>query len=83
LVPPLAAVFQAHMAAWRLDGQPRTARRDTTEKHGPLPTPEDRLLCVLVDLKTLSAIMENSPVAMTETSPPLLNQKEGKHMEDL
>jgi hypothetical protein len=52
LVPPLAAVFQAHMAAWRLDGQPRTARRYTTEKNCPLPTPEDRLLCVLVDLKT-------------------------------
>ena len=52
LVPPLAAVFQAHVAAWRLDGQPRTARRYTTEKNCPLPTPEDRLLLVLVDLKT-------------------------------
>jgi hypothetical protein len=27
LVPPFEAVFHAHMAAWRLDGQPRTARR--------------------------------------------------------
>ena len=25
LVPPFEAAFQAHMAAWRLDGQPRTA----------------------------------------------------------
>ena len=25
--PPFEAAFQAHMAAWRLDGRPRTARR--------------------------------------------------------
>jgi hypothetical protein len=30
LVPPFEAAFQAHMAHWRLDGQPRTARRYTT-----------------------------------------------------
>jgi hypothetical protein len=30
VVPPLATVFQAHMAAWRLDGRPRPARRYTT-----------------------------------------------------
>jgi hypothetical protein len=40
------------MAAWRLDGRPRTARRYTTSKNCPLPTPEDRLLFVLVYLKT-------------------------------
>ena len=27
LVPPYEAAFQAHMAVWRLDGKPRTARR--------------------------------------------------------
>jgi hypothetical protein len=27
LVPPFEAAFQAHMAHWRLDGRPRTARR--------------------------------------------------------
>jgi len=27
LVPPFEAAFQAHMAVWRLDGKPRTARR--------------------------------------------------------
>jgi hypothetical protein len=27
LLPPFADAFQAHMAAWRLDGKPRTARR--------------------------------------------------------
>jgi hypothetical protein len=52
LVPPFAAAFQAHMAEWRLDGRPRTARRYTTYTNCPLPTPEDRLLFILVDLKT-------------------------------
>src|SRR5919108_1190206 len=52
LVPPFEAAFQAHMAGWRLDGQPRTARRYTTYQNCPLPTPEDRLLFILVYLKT-------------------------------
>jgi hypothetical protein len=52
LVLPFEAAFQAHMAQWRLDGQPRTARRYTTYRNCPLPTPEDRLLFILVYLKT-------------------------------
>ena len=52
LVPPSEAAFQAHMAAWRLDGRPRTARRYTTYTNCPLPTPEDRLLFILIYLKT-------------------------------
>src|SRR5919198_2468266 len=52
LVLPFEAAFQAHMAGWRLDGQPRTARRYATYQNCPLPTPEDRLLFVLVYLKT-------------------------------
>jgi hypothetical protein len=52
LVPPFAAAFQAQMAQWRFDGQPRTVRRYTTYKNGPLPTPEDRLLFILTYLKT-------------------------------
>jgi hypothetical protein len=52
LVPTFEAVFQAHMARWRLDGQPRTARRYTTYENCPLPTPEDRLLFIPVYLKT-------------------------------
>ena len=52
LAPPFEAAFQAHMAHWRLDGQPRTARQYTTYKNCPLPTPEDRLLFILVYLKT-------------------------------
>ena len=52
LVPPFEAAFQARMAAWRMDGKPRTARRFTVYKNCPLPTPEDRLLFILVYLKT-------------------------------
>ena len=40
------------MAAWRMDGKPRTARRFTVYKNCPLPTPEDRLFFVLTSLKT-------------------------------
>src|ERR1700739_4088774 len=54
LVPPFEAAFQAHMAAWRLDGQPRTARRFTVYQTCPLPTPEDRLLFILAYVKTYS-----------------------------
>src|SRR6266404_3866019 len=52
LVPPFEAAFQSRMAAWRMDGKPRTARRFTVDKNCPLPTPEDRLLFVLTYLKT-------------------------------
>jgi hypothetical protein len=52
LVPPLEAAFQAHMAAWRLDGTPRTARRFTVYKTCPVATPEARLFFILVYLKT-------------------------------
>src|SRR2546423_3473281 len=52
LVPPFEAAFHAHMAAWRLDGKPRTARRFTVYQNCPLPTPEDRLLFILTYLKT-------------------------------
>jgi hypothetical protein len=52
LVPPFEAAFQARMTAWRMDGKPRTARRFSVYKNCPLPTPEDRLLFILVYLKT-------------------------------
>ena len=54
LVPPFEAAFQAHMAAWRLDGKPRTARQFSVYKNCPLPTPEDRLLFILAYVKTYS-----------------------------
>jgi Helix-turn-helix of DDE superfamily endonuclease len=52
LVPPFETAFQCHMAAWRMDGKPRTARRFTVYKTCPLPTPEDRLLFILTYVKT-------------------------------
>jgi hypothetical protein len=52
LVPPFEAAFQAHMATWRLDGKPRTARQFAVYKNCPLPTPEDRLFFLLTYLKT-------------------------------
>src|SRR5215831_8884636 len=52
LVPPFETAFQCHMAAWRVDGQPRTARRFTVYNNCPLPTPEDRLLFILTYVKT-------------------------------
>src|SRR4029434_5875090 len=52
LVPPFEAAFHTRMAVWRRDGKPRTARRFTVDKNCPLPTPEDRLLFILVYLKT-------------------------------
>src|ERR671937_2662746 len=54
LVPPFEAAFQVHMAAWRMDGKPRTARRFSVYQHCPLPTPEDRLLFILAYVKTYS-----------------------------
>ncbi len=52
LLPAFETTFQAHVAEWRLDGKPRTARRYTTYTNCPLPSPQDRLLFILVYLKT-------------------------------
>src|SRR5499433_2305006 len=52
LVPPFETAFHARMAAWRMDGKPRTARRFSVYNNCPLLTPEDRLLFILVYLKT-------------------------------
>ena len=52
LVPPFEVAFHARMAAWRMDGKPRTAGRFTMYKNCPLPTPEDRLFFLLTYLKT-------------------------------
>jgi len=54
LLPPFEAAFQGHMAAWRLDGKPRTARQFAVYKTCPLPMSEDRLFFVLTYLKTYS-----------------------------
>jgi hypothetical protein len=52
LVPPFEAAFHARMAAWRMDGKPRTARRFTVYQNCSLPTPKDRVLFILVYIKT-------------------------------
>src|SRR5918998_1425971 len=54
LVLPFEAAFQAHMARWRLDGKPCTARQFAVYKNCPLPTPQDRLFFLLTYLKTYS-----------------------------
>jgi hypothetical protein len=54
LIPPFEAAFQTHMATWRLDGKPRTARQFAVYKNCPLPTPADRLFFLLTYLKTYS-----------------------------
>ncbi len=51
LVPPFEEAFLGSMAAWTLHGRRRQARRYTPSTHCPLPTPEDRLLFMLVSLK--------------------------------
>src|SRR5881628_3864820 len=57
LVPPFEVAFHAHMAAWCLDGKPRTARQFSVYKNCPLPTSEDRLFFLLTYLKTYSLQM--------------------------
>ena len=51
LVPPFETAFLDYMAEWTLHGRRRQARRYTTYTNCPLPTPEDRLLFILVYLK--------------------------------
>jgi hypothetical protein len=52
LVPAFEEAFQERMKEWRLDGKKRSGRPYTTYATCPLPTPEDRLLFILVYLKT-------------------------------
>src|SRR5467141_3937376 len=52
MVPPFEAAFQMYMATLRLDGKPRTARQFAVYQNCPLPIPEDRLLFILVYIKT-------------------------------
>lgn len=52
LVPAFESAFHTRMATTRFDGNPRTARRFSVYRVRPLPAPEDRLLFVLVYLKT-------------------------------
>src|SRR2546422_1748115 len=73
LVPPFEAAFHARMAAWQMDGKPRTARRFTVYKNCPLPTPEDRLLFILASLKTYAlqvrALIRHGPGQSQSVDP--------------
>src|SRR5256885_8281896 len=52
LVPAFEEAFEQRMKEWCLDGKPRTGRGYRTYANCPLPTPEDRLLFILVYVKT-------------------------------
>lgn len=52
LLPSFEIAFQTHMGHWCLNGSPRTARSYTTYKNCPLPHAHERLLFILVYLKT-------------------------------
>jgi hypothetical protein len=52
LVPAFEEAFQERMKQWCLDGKPRLGRGYKTYANCPLPTPEDRLLFILVYVKT-------------------------------
>jgi hypothetical protein len=52
LVSVFGGKFQERMKELRLDGKPRIGRKHQTYANCPLPTPEDRLLFILVYLKT-------------------------------
>ena len=67
LVPPFETAFHARMAAWRMDGKPRTARRFTVYKNCPLPTPAERLLCEFARKK------ENPPLKRYIAPPSVLS----------
>lgn len=68
LVAPFEAAFQDHMAAWRLDGKPRTARRFTVYRTCPLATPEDRLFFLLTYLKTYAVqVVQGRLFGMTQS----------------
>ncbi len=52
LVPPFETAFHARMAAWRMDGKPRTARRFTVYKNGSdIHVMLVQRFCVTVDQK--------------------------------
>ena len=72
MVPPVETAFHVHMSAWRLDGPPRTARRYTTDQNGPWPTPEARLLWIVVSLQTAALpVVQGRRFGMGQrTAPP-------------
>ncbi len=51
IVPIFDACFLERMRDYTIDGLPRLNRRYTAYKNSPLPTPEDKLLFILVHMK--------------------------------
>lgn len=51
LVPAFETAFVAHMQEWTLEGKRREGRSYSSYANSPLPTPEDRLLFILMYLK--------------------------------
>jgi hypothetical protein len=74
LVPPFETAFHARMAAGRMDGKPRTMRRFPVDNNCPLPTPEDRLLFILVSLKTSVLSLDSVYARVTKCRWSLADQ---------
>jgi Helix-turn-helix of DDE superfamily endonuclease len=81
LVPAFEEAFEQRMKEWCLDGKPRVGRAYRTYANCPLPTPEDRLLFILVYLKTnvlqvvqgeLFALPQNKANQWSHTLLPVL-----------
>src|SRR2546426_443077 len=74
LVPPFEAAFHAHMAVWRLDGKPRTARQFSVFQKCPLPPPEDRLV-PLATAATSPLLRMTAPSGRSSAHKTLLHRR--------
>ena len=72
LVGPFETAFVRHMDAWTMEGLPRTGRRYSQYATCPLPTPEDRVLFILIYLKV--ATLQVAHAALFEMSQPNANK---------
>lgn len=72
LAPAVQAAFLAYMDDWTLEGLPRTGRRYSQYATCPLPTPHDRLLFVLMYLKT--APLQSAHAAAFGLTQPKTNR---------
>ena len=71
LTPLIQNAFLAHMTEWTLEGKPRGGRRSSQYANCPLPTPEDRLLFVLMYLK--GAPLQTAHAAVFGLTQPKAN----------
>jgi len=69
VVEPFEHAFVRHMNEWTMEGLPRTGRRYSQYATCPLPTPEDRLLFILVYLKVASLqVAQGALFGMTQSN---------------